>query len=268
MPKLYVPDIAETGQLRIELRGNLAAMLTAAQKTRRSPETGDLLVPVQMAAGATTIICSSGASQHVQKRRSMSPGTVAVPTAPISYSERRLTDAILARNACGVVPCQRLKARWNAVGSEYPSRYVTSAIESVVSARSVWAACFLASSHKAPNDVPARDRRRCNVRDVVARRRATTSIRMSPAVNWPDSTLRTSSRTSPLAGRRARMSAACRSSQHLPERPAAGCASNRAGFEPTKMLGLDCNSPPLPPRMLFADQTRFRVDVQTVNWKF
>ncbi len=34
----------EKGQLRIELRGNLAAMLTAAQQTKRSPETGDLLV--------------------------------------------------------------------------------------------------------------------------------------------------------------------------------------------------------------------------------
>jgi hypothetical protein len=42
----------ENGQLRIELRGNLAAMLTAAQQTKRSPETGDLLVPVQMVAGA------------------------------------------------------------------------------------------------------------------------------------------------------------------------------------------------------------------------
>ena len=42
----------EKGQLRIELRGNLAAMLTVAQKTRRSPETGDLLVPVQLVAGA------------------------------------------------------------------------------------------------------------------------------------------------------------------------------------------------------------------------
>jgi site-specific DNA recombinase len=42
----------EEGQLRIELRGNLAAMLTVAQETKRSPETGDLLVPVQMVAGA------------------------------------------------------------------------------------------------------------------------------------------------------------------------------------------------------------------------
>ena len=41
----------EKGQLRIELRGNLAAMLAAAQKTKRSPETGDLLLPVQMVAG-------------------------------------------------------------------------------------------------------------------------------------------------------------------------------------------------------------------------
>jgi site-specific DNA recombinase len=39
------------GQLRIELRGNLAAILTAAQQTKRSPETGDLLMPVQLVAG-------------------------------------------------------------------------------------------------------------------------------------------------------------------------------------------------------------------------
>jgi site-specific DNA recombinase len=42
----------ENGQLWIELRGNLAAMLTAAQKTKRSPETGDLFVPIQLVAGA------------------------------------------------------------------------------------------------------------------------------------------------------------------------------------------------------------------------
>ena len=44
--------IPDEGQLRIELRGHLAAMLTAAQQTKRSPETGDLLMPVQMVAGA------------------------------------------------------------------------------------------------------------------------------------------------------------------------------------------------------------------------
>ena len=42
----------EKGQLRVELRGNLAAMLIAAQETKRSPDTGDLLVPVQLVAGA------------------------------------------------------------------------------------------------------------------------------------------------------------------------------------------------------------------------
>jgi site-specific DNA recombinase len=42
----------EKGQLRIELRGNLAAMLAAAQQTKRSPETGDLDVPIQLVAGA------------------------------------------------------------------------------------------------------------------------------------------------------------------------------------------------------------------------
>ena len=39
-------------QLGIELRGNLAAMLTAAQKTKKSPETGDLHVPILLVAGA------------------------------------------------------------------------------------------------------------------------------------------------------------------------------------------------------------------------
>jgi site-specific DNA recombinase len=41
----------EKGRLRIELRGNLAAMLAAAQQTKRSPETGDLFVPIQLVAG-------------------------------------------------------------------------------------------------------------------------------------------------------------------------------------------------------------------------
>ncbi|MCC6163751.1 MAG: zinc ribbon domain-containing protein [Acidobacteria bacterium] len=40
------------GQLGIELKGSLAAMLTAATKTKRSPETGDLHVPIQVVAGA------------------------------------------------------------------------------------------------------------------------------------------------------------------------------------------------------------------------
>ena len=42
----------EKSQLRIELRGNLAAMLTA-QKTRRWPETGDL-------THAGTVGCGGG----------------------------------------------------------------------------------------------------------------------------------------------------------------------------------------------------------------
>ncbi len=37
--------------LRIELRGNLAAMLSAATNAKRSPETGDLSLQVQMVAG-------------------------------------------------------------------------------------------------------------------------------------------------------------------------------------------------------------------------
>jgi site-specific DNA recombinase len=40
------------GQLQIELKGNLAAMLGAAQNAKRSPETGDLSLQVVMVAGA------------------------------------------------------------------------------------------------------------------------------------------------------------------------------------------------------------------------
>jgi hypothetical protein len=51
----------EKGQLRNELRGNLAAMLTAAQKAKRSPEIGDLLMPYNWLRGrATAGTCSSG----------------------------------------------------------------------------------------------------------------------------------------------------------------------------------------------------------------
>jgi hypothetical protein len=38
--------------LRIELKGNLAAMLGATVQSKRSPETGDLLLQVSMVAGA------------------------------------------------------------------------------------------------------------------------------------------------------------------------------------------------------------------------
>jgi site-specific DNA recombinase len=40
------------GALRIELKGNLAAMLGATVQSKRSPETGDLLLQVSMVAGA------------------------------------------------------------------------------------------------------------------------------------------------------------------------------------------------------------------------
>jgi hypothetical protein len=42
----------EQGALRIELKGNLAAMLGATQNAKRSPETGDLSQQVVMVAGA------------------------------------------------------------------------------------------------------------------------------------------------------------------------------------------------------------------------
>ena len=42
----------DEGTVRIGLRGNLAAMLSAAQNAKRSPETGDLSLQVVMVAGA------------------------------------------------------------------------------------------------------------------------------------------------------------------------------------------------------------------------
>jgi hypothetical protein len=42
----------EQGELRIELKGNLAAMLSAATNAKRSPEIGDLSLQVEMVAGA------------------------------------------------------------------------------------------------------------------------------------------------------------------------------------------------------------------------
>jgi hypothetical protein len=46
---VLMPD---QGELQIELKGNLAAMLGAAQNAKRSPETGDLSLQVEMVAGA------------------------------------------------------------------------------------------------------------------------------------------------------------------------------------------------------------------------
>jgi site-specific DNA recombinase len=40
------------GALQIESKGNLAAMLSAAENSKRSPETGDLLLQVAIVAGA------------------------------------------------------------------------------------------------------------------------------------------------------------------------------------------------------------------------
>jgi hypothetical protein len=42
----------EHGTLAIDLKGNLAAMLSAATNAKRSPDTGDLLVQIKLVAGA------------------------------------------------------------------------------------------------------------------------------------------------------------------------------------------------------------------------
>jgi hypothetical protein len=45
-------SLLRQGELQIELKGNLAAMLGATVQTKRSPETGDLSLQVVMVAGA------------------------------------------------------------------------------------------------------------------------------------------------------------------------------------------------------------------------
>ena len=39
-------------QLKITLKGDLAGMLNAARNSKRSPDTGDLLVQIKLVAGA------------------------------------------------------------------------------------------------------------------------------------------------------------------------------------------------------------------------
>ena len=39
-------------QLKITLKGDLAGMLSAARDSKRSPDTGDLLVQIRLVAGA------------------------------------------------------------------------------------------------------------------------------------------------------------------------------------------------------------------------
>ncbi len=87
----------EKGQLRIELRGNLAAMLTTAQQTKRSPESGDLIVPVQMVAGARSRqyrpLCTLSRPEPVARLTLLSMminrGSQLVSFVPMSASGRR-----------------------------------------------------------------------------------------------------------------------------------------------------------------------------------
>ena len=53
-------------ELRIELKGNLAAMLSAAQNAKRSPETGDLSLQVEMLRGHATV--GRAVRGHVSRR--------------------------------------------------------------------------------------------------------------------------------------------------------------------------------------------------------
>ena len=40
------------GKLRVTLKGDLAGMLSAARDSKRSPDTGDLMVQIKLVAGA------------------------------------------------------------------------------------------------------------------------------------------------------------------------------------------------------------------------
>jgi hypothetical protein len=52
-------------QLKITLKGDLAGMLSAARDSKRSPETGDLMVQIKWLRGlATAGTCSSGMAQR------------------------------------------------------------------------------------------------------------------------------------------------------------------------------------------------------------
>jgi hypothetical protein len=74
-------------------------------------------------------------------------------------TNQAVTRRRVRRNASGVVPCHRLNARWKPVGSEYPSKYAISVIESVASA--VPQACDVRqASHHEP--VPSMDAGRVN----------------------------------------------------------------------------------------------------------
>ena len=57
------------GDLRIELKGNLAAMLSAATNAKRSPETGDLSLQVEMVAGAGFELCATQFSKQLMARK-------------------------------------------------------------------------------------------------------------------------------------------------------------------------------------------------------
>jgi hypothetical protein len=66
------------GELQIELKGNLPAMLGAAQNAKRSPETGDLSLQVQMVRGPATIWIWSSRGRSWNSRRRADP-SVRIP---------------------------------------------------------------------------------------------------------------------------------------------------------------------------------------------
>jgi site-specific DNA recombinase len=56
------------GQLKITLKGNLAGMLSAARDSKRSPETGDLMLQIKLVAGARCRRCRRPCTSLLRRR--------------------------------------------------------------------------------------------------------------------------------------------------------------------------------------------------------
>jgi len=81
------------GELQIELKGNLAAMLGAAQNAKRSPETGDLSLQVVLVAGAQPALSAALAPRSLKSHSvqlAPSPTPASLPTHTAAQQATRL----------------------------------------------------------------------------------------------------------------------------------------------------------------------------------
>ena len=73
-------------ELKITLKGDLAGMLSAARDSKRSPETGDLLVQIKLVAGAGFEPCLTRISKLLMVRDFWSKGLIQQRLRPIPLS--------------------------------------------------------------------------------------------------------------------------------------------------------------------------------------